>query len=468
MKRTLIKDTSHCVGEKVRICGFINSVRAHGSLLFFDVRDRSGIVQAVITADTDSYKIAQRMRPEWVVELVGEVKKRPEKMKNPDIDTGEIEIEIEEVNVLSEAKTAPFSVSSDGGEINEEIRMKYRYLDLRRERMQTNLKMRHKVMHYLRNYLYEKDFTEIETPILTKSTPEGARDFLVPSRIHPGSFYALPQSPQQYKQLLMVSGMENYFQFARCFRDEDLRGDRQPEFTQLDIEFSFMETEEILLLVEEMMVEMIESLFPQKKIKKKPFPRITYNEAMEKWGCDSPDLRENKNDDKELAFAFVTDFPMFEKNEKGEWTSVHHPFTRTLENAEEIKKDPGKIKALQYDLVLNGNEIAGGSLRSHKLDVLQAVFEVLGHSKQDIDQKFKHLFEAFSYGVPPHGGIAFGFERLLMVLQGEKNIREVMAFPKTGDGRELMMGSPSSNISEDQLKELKIEIKNERERKNTS
>ncbi len=467
MKRTLIKDTSLCAGKEVKIFGFINTIRTHGSLLFFDVRDHSGIVQVVVTSDNNNYETAQKIKPEWIVEIVGEVKERPDKMKNPEIETGGVEIEIKNIVVLSEAETVPFSVSSDGRELSEEMRMKYRYLDLRRKRMQENLRMRHEVIHYLRNYLYKKGFIEIETPVLTKSTPEGARDYLVPSRIYPGSFYALPQSPQQYKQLLMVGGIEKYFQFAKCFRDEDLRGDRQPEFTQLDMELSFIEESEILELVEEMVIEMVTSLFPDKKIKETPFPRITYHEVMEKWGTDSPDLRENKKDDNELAFAFITGFPMFEKNEENKWSSVHHPFTRPLEDDPvEIKKNPEQIKALQYDLVLNGNEIAGGSLRSHRFDVLQAVFEVLGHSKKDIDEKFGHLFSAFSYGVPPHGGIAFGFERLLMVLRGEKNIREVMAFPKTGDGRELMMGSPSSNVSKKQLEELKIEIKDGKKKKN--
>ena len=466
-KRTLIKDTSTCAGKEVKIFGFINAVRTHGSLLFFDVRDSSGMVQVVVTSDNNNYETAQKIKPEWVVEITGEVKERPDKMKNPEIETGGVEVEIKDIIILSEARTIPFSVSGDGKDLNEEIRMKHRYLDLRRKRMQKNLRMRYEVVHYLRNYLYKKGFIEVETPILTKSTPEGARDYLVPSRTYPGSFYALPQSPQQYKQLLMVGGVERYFQFARCFRDEDLRGDRQPEFTQLDMELSFIEEKEILELVEEMVIEMIRSLFSNKKIKETPFPRIDYYEAMEKWGTDSPDLRENKEDNSELAFAFVTGFPMFEKNEEKKWTSVHHPFTRPAENnPAEIKEDPGKIKALQYDLVLNGNEIAGGSLRSHRLEILQAVFEVLGHSKEDINEKFGHLFDAFSYGVPPHGGIAFGFERLLMVLREEKNIREVMAFPKTGDGRDLMMGSPSSNISKEQLEDLKIEIKDGKKKEN--
>ncbi len=466
MDRIIIKNTISLVNERAKICGFIESVRAHGSVLFFDIRDYSGTIQTVITSSNEDYEVAKKIRPEWVVEVVGIVKERPEKMKNINIETGEVEMEIESITVLSKAKTPPFSISSSGYEINEELRMKYRYIDLRRKRMMENMKMRHKALLHCRNFLNERGFTEIETPILTKSTPEGARDFLVPSRLHPGSFYALPQSPQQYKQMLMVAGLEKYFQIARCFRDEDLRADRQAEFTQIDIELSFTSREEILELVEEMVIQLTEVLFPEKKIKEKPFPRISYNEAIDKWGTDSPDLRHDKDNEEEMAFAFIVDFPMFEQSEKGKWSAVHHPFTKpTQEDTKKIKKSPEKIFSLQYDLVLNGHEIAGGSMRSHDPEILMAVFEVLGHKKEDIENKFGHLFEAFSYGVPPHGGIAFGFERLLMVMRNEENIREVIAFPKTGDGRELTMGTPSSNIEKEQLKELSIKVeKNEKKR----
>ncbi len=459
MERVLVRSAISFIGDDVKISGFVNNLRTHGSVVFFDIRDFSGVIQTVITSDNENYNLAKEVRPEWVVEIIGRVKERPEKMKNKDLETGDVEIEIKDLNILSRAKTIPFSISTDGNEINEELRMKYRYIDLRRERLKKNMIARHKVSLHCRNFLNERGFVEIETPILTKSTPEGARDYLVPARLHPGSFYALPQSPQQYKQLLMVSGIEKYFQFARCFRDEDLRADRQAEFTQLDMELSFTSKEDIMNLIEDMVIQLVEVLFPEKNIKEKPFPRISYSKAMEEWGSDRPDLRNNKEDNNELAFAFVIDFPMFEKNKEGKWNAVHHPFTRPdEEDAEKIKNNPEKVLGLQYDLVLNGNEIAGGSIRSHKTDILMAVFEVLGHKKEDIEDKFGHLFEAFSYGVPPHGGIAFGFERFLMVLRNEKNIREVIAFPKTGDGRELTMETPSSNIEDKQLEELSIKI----------
>jgi aspartyl-tRNA synthetase len=335
--------------------------------------------------------------------------------------------------------------------------MKYRYIDIRRERVKRNLSTRNDVMFHFRKFLNERGFLEIETPVLTKSTPEGARDFLVPSRLQPGSFYALPQSPQQYKQLLMVGGIERYFQFARCFRDEDFRADRQAEFTQLDIEMSFIDKEYVMNLIEEVTIEIVRNFFPDKKIQEVPFPRISYDDAMDKWGIDRPDIRKNKEDKDELAFAFVVDFPMFEKNKEGKWNAVHHPFTKPEEeDIEKIKNNPEKIKGLQYDLVLNGSEIAGGSIRSNKKEVLEAVFSVLGHKKEEIEKMFGHLLEAFSFGAPPHGGVAFGFERFLSILLDEKNIREVMAFPKTGDARDLVIGAPSSDIEDKQLNDLHI------------
>jgi aspartyl-tRNA synthetase len=460
MKRTFIKETPFCVGKKIKISGFVNSVRLHGKIIFFDIRDFSGILQTVIISSNSFYEEAKKIRTEWVLEIVGEVKERPEKMKNNDIETGSVEMEIEEIKVLSEAETPPFAIETNGYEISEEVRMKHRYLDIRRERVKKNLSVRHNIMLYCRNFLDERGFLEVETPILTKSTPEGARDFLVPSRLQAGSFYALPQSPQQYKQLLMVGGVERYFQFARCFRDEDFRADRQAEFTQLDIELSFIDKEYIMNLVEEMTIEIVNKFFPEKKIQQVPFPRIPYDEAMEKWGVDRPDIRKNKEDEDELAFAFVVDFPMFEKNKEGKWNAVHHPFTKPDEDdLEKIKSNPEKIRGLQYDLVLNGSEIAGGSIRSNQREVLEAVFSVLGHKKNEVEKMFGHLLEAFSFGAPPHGGIAFGFERFLSILLNEKNIREVIAFPKTGDARDLVMGAPSSDITEKQLNDLHIKKK---------
>jgi len=459
MKRTLIKETIKNINKSIKVCGWVNTRRDHGKIVFIDLRDRSGVLQIVFTPQNDSlYKLAQELRSEWVIEVEGIIKERPANMKNPKIGTGNVEMKAENLKVFSKAKTLPFSIEGEGYDIDEEKRLKYRYIDLRRGRLQKNLRTRHKVIQFMRNYFQKEDFVEIETPILTKSTPEGARDFVVPSRMYPGKFYALPQSPQQYKQLLMVAGFEKYFQFPKCLRDEDPRADRQAEFTQLDLEMSFVEKEEVLSLTEDLFIKICKNLFPEKKIKEIPFPRITYKEAMEKYKSDRPDLR-NKKDDNELAFCFVTDFPMFEwhKGTKS-WGATHHPFTNPqTENVEEIKKHPEDILADQYDLVLNGCEIGGGSIRTTNLDVLIAIFKVLGHAPENTKDKFRNYFEAFSYGVPPHGGIAIGFDRFLSIVFGEPNIREVMAFPKTGDNRGLMMGLPSE-ISSDQLKELHIKL----------
>lgn len=337
--------------------------------------------------------------------------------------------------------------------------------------MKRNLVVRQKVISYMRNFLQERKFVEVETPMLTKSTPEGARDFLVPSRLQPGNFYALPQSPQQYKQMLQIAGFERYFQIARCLRDEDPRADRQAEHTQLDIEMSFTEEKEIMDLIEELYTGLVKSIFPGKKITQSPFPRITYKEAMDKYGTDKPDLRKDlerkpsasngagKKDSNELAFCFITDFPMFEWHEEDKkWGAMHHPFTKPQsEDASEIKKKPETVLAHQYDFVLNGYEIGGGSLRTTDLKILLAVFEVLGHKKEDVKKRFSHYFEAFSYGAPPHGGIAPGIDRFLAVVLNEESIREVIAFPKTGDNRDLMMDSPSE-VSEKQLAELHLKI----------
>lgn len=460
MPRFLVKDAAKHIGEKVKVSGWVNTRRAHGKILFIDLRDRSGFLQVVfIPSNKEVYELAEQLRPEWVVEITGQIVKRPEKMVNPKIETGQVELTVESLNVLSKAETLPFSIDDSGYDINEEIRMKYRYLDLRRERLKNNLIMRHKVIQFMRDFLAKEDFIEIETPLLTKSTPEGARDYIVPSRQEPGKFYALPQSPQQYKQLLMVAGIEKYFQIAKCLRDEDPRGDRQPEFTQLDIEMSFVEQEDILELTERLYTEIVKKITPEKKILQIPFPRITYKEAMEKYNSDKPDLRKNKKDPNELAFAFIVDFPMFEwKEEENRWDAVHHPFTRPqTDNIKELKKNPDKILAYQYDFVLNGSEIGGGSLRTYRPEMLEAIFEVMGNKKGDIREKFGHMLEAFEYGVPPHGGIAPGIDRFIMILANEPSIREVIAFPKTGDGRDFMMSAPSE-IDKKQLKELHIKV----------
>lgn len=474
--RTLVKDILNKEGELIELIGWVDARRDHGKLIFIDIRDRSAIAQAVFLPKPEElHEKANKLRTEWVIRIVGKVNKRPENMINKDIETGAFEIQAEQLEIINEAETLPISIDTDGHEIGEDVRMKYRYLDLRRKRLQKNIRMRHKIEKYIRDFLTGKDFIEIETPIISKSTPEGARDYLVPSRLEAGNFYALPQSPQQYKQLLMVAGFERYFQLPRCFRDEDTRGDRQPEFTQLDLEMSFTNQEEVLSLTEELYLGIIKSLYPEKKLRLDAngrIPRMTYQEAMEKYNSDKPDVRENKDDPDELAFLFVVDFPMFEwkandpstssGQEKGRWDAVHHPFTRPrVNNAEEFwsefKKDPSKILADQYDFVLNGYEIGGGSIRTHDPKILQAIFEAMGNKTEEVREKFGHMLEAFKYGVPPHGGIAPGIDRLVMILQNEPNIREVIAFPKTGDGRDLMMNAPSE-VSEEQLKELHIKI----------
>jgi aspartyl-tRNA synthetase len=469
--RVLSRDIGDYEGKEIELIGWVDVRRDHGKLIFIDLRDRSGVAQVVfLPGDKELQKKADMIRPEWVVRVRGKVGRRPKGMENPKIPSGMYEIAASELEVLNSANTLPIDVSGDGMEIGEDVRMKYRYLDLRRPRLQKNLKMRANVFRFIREFLAERDFVEVETPILGKSTPEGARDYLVPARLHPGKFYALPQSPQQYKQLLMVAGFERYFQIARCFRDEDTRGDRQPEFTQLDIEMSFVNQDDILTLIEELFIALIEKFYPEKNISKKPFPRLNYEEVMKQYNSDKPDLRKDKNDPNELAFAFIVNFPMFEwKETEKRWDAVHHPFTMPKvedekDFREKFKKDPSKIMAYQYDLVLNGYEIGGGSIRIHNPALLQAVFEVMGNKPEDVKEKFGHMLEAFQYGVPPHGGIASGLDRVMAILQNEPNIREVIAFPKTGDGRDLMMGAPSE-VEKEQLKELNIKIGNDGNRK---
>ncbi|KKP42829.1 MAG: Aspartyl-tRNA synthetase [Parcubacteria group bacterium GW2011_GWA1_33_6] len=461
MYRFPINEAVKHIGEKIKVSGWVNIKRSHGKIIFIDLRDRSGILQCVfIPSNKESYDKAQNLRTEWVVELVGQIIKRPDKMINPNIETGQVELSVEELTILSEAQTLPFAIETDGKEINEEVRMKYRYVDLKRERLKNNLIMRHKVSKFVRDFLSAEEFIEIETPTLTKSTPEGSRDFVVPSRLHPGKFYALPQSPQQYKQLLMCSGIEKYFQIARCLRDEDPRGDRQTEHTQIDIEMSFIEKEDFMELYERMLIKLVEILFSHKKIQKIPFPRITYKEAMEKYNSDKPDIRKDKNDPNLLAFCWIVDFPFFEKDEEGKWTFTHNPFSAPkTEFAEDLleKNNIEKILTTQYDIVLNGWEIGGGSMRNHTPEALEAVFLVMGYTKEEIKEKFGHMIEAFSFGVPPHGGIGSGLDRIVALLLGEPNIREVIAFPKTGDGRDLMMRAPDE-ISPKQLKELHIKV----------
>jgi len=463
MERTNIAETINKVGENVKVSGWVHNRRDHGKIIFIDLRDRSGLLQVVFS----DAEIAKDLRSEWVISIEGTINARPEKMINKNIPTGTVEMQAEKLEIINPAETTPFAIDSDGYEINEEIRLKYRYLDMRRERIKNNLILRHNVIQFIRNFLSDKQFLEVETPILTKSTPEGARDYVVPSRLWQGTFYALPQSPQQYKQLLMVGGIEKYFQIARCFRDENARGDRQPEFTQLDVEMSFPTQDEILELMEKMAIEMVAKICPEKHITQIPFPRLTYKEAMEKYNSDKPDLRKNKDDKNELAFAFVVDFPAFEwKETEKRWDATHHPFTKAqnLDNLPEkefikyLNKNQATVLAHQYDFVCNGYEIGGGSIREHNPRILQTVFELMGNKTADVLEKFGHMLEAFGYGVPPHGGIAMGIDRLIMILNNEPSIREVIAFPKAGDGRDLMMNSPSK-IDKEQLKELGIKFK---------
>ncbi|MBI4153653.1 aspartate--tRNA ligase [Candidatus Woesebacteria bacterium] len=459
-KRTLAKDTKEKVGEKVLLQGFVDSIRDHGKITFIDLRDRTGIVQCV---GQDFPKVT----PESVVEIIGQVTKRPEKLINPKILTGKVEVKIEEFKILSEAHELPIPIASNGLEIDETHRLKYRYLDLRRDRLTKNLRVRHSVTQFIRNWLTQNDFVEIETPILTKTTPEGARDFIVPSRLQPGKFYALPQSPQQYKQLLMVAGFERYFQIARCFRDEDPRADRAyGEFTQLDMEMSFIEQDDVLILTEKLFTDLVKEVFSEKKITESPWPRIPHKEVIEKYGSDKPDLRKDKNDKNELAFAWIVDFPLFTEQTKevffhgsgsAKWAPSHHMFTAPHpKDISLLDTDPAKVRGLQHDLVLNGVEIGGGSIRIHRPEVQERVFDLIGFSEKQ-KKEFTHMLTAFKYGVPPHGGIAPGIERFLMVVLGEPSLREVMAFPMTAGGATAVMDAPSE-AGDEQLKELGLKV----------
>jgi len=571
------------VGQEVTLAGWVNRRRDHGSLVFVDLRDRSGIVQVVANPDeaSEAHAVAQRVRNEYVLQVDGVVRARPEGLINPDIPTGKIEVVARAVRILNPAKTPPFYIYDDHS-VDEALRLKYRYLDLRRERMQRNLILRHRVVKYIRDFLDARGFVEVETPILFKTTPEGARDYLVPSRVHPGKFYALPQSPQQLKQLLMVAGFERYFQIARCFRDEDQRGDRQPEFTQLDLEMSFVEQEDVMALAEELMIGIVEDC-SERRLLAKPFPRLSYQEAMSRFGTDRPDMRFGMElvdvsdlvarsgfrifsqtvaeggqvkgicvpgcgtysrrqideltqlvqgegakglawlaldqrgevrssfarflaeeeivailerleaapealllfvadrsqvvnaalaqlrlelgerlgmrDRDVLAFCWVIDFPLFEWDEDGQrWDPSHHLFTAPMpEDLALLDSDPGAVCGQQHDLVCNGEEVAGGSIRIHQREVQEKVFELIGLDVAVAQERFGHMLEAFEYGTPPHGGIAPGIDRLLMLLAGEPNIREVIAFPKTQQAADLMAGAPSP-AEPGQLKDLHIQI----------
>ncbi|PKO23789.1 MAG: aspartate--tRNA ligase [Chloroflexi bacterium HGW-Chloroflexi-1] len=572
------------VGETVTLAGWVHRRRDHGALIFLDLRDRSGLVQVTCNAQGTpaAHAVLNTVRGEYVIQVQGGVRDRPAGLTNPNLPTGEIEVVAESAQILNEAHTPPFYINEDV-EIDEALRLKYRYLDLRRPVMQQNIILRHQVVSFIRKFLDGRDFLEIETPMLIKTTPEGARDYVVPSRVHPGSFYALPQSPQQLKQLLMVAGYERYFQIARCFRDEDLRADRQPEFTQLDLEMSFVDREDVMALIESLYIALIEAL-GSKPILAKPFLVLTYAEAMARYGSDKPDLRfgmelvdlgdlsggsefkvfsealaaggqvkaivapgcadfsrrqlddlgeqvkrfgakglvwiARKGDgsvksaaarflsESELAAIFertgaglgdlvlivaaanrsviarslgelrlalgqqlglvrrdvhalcwVVEFPLLEWSEQGgRWTAMHHPFTSAMdEDWPLLESDPGRVRAKAYDLVMDGWEVGGGSIRIHRRDRQQAMFRALGIGPEEAEEKFGHLLEAFEFGAPPHGGIATGIDRTVAILAGTTSIREVIAFPKTASATDLMFRSPSE-ISEAQLRELHLSI----------
>ncbi|MGB2963290.1 MAG: aspartate--tRNA ligase [Anaerolineales bacterium] len=572
------------IGNEVSLAGWVDRLRDLGGVTFIDLRDRFGVIQIVSNPETspDVHQSLVPVRMEWVIQAVGIVRKRPEGMENPDLSTGEIEVELSRVEILNPAKTPPFLINQEE-EVDEQTRLKYRYLDLRRPRMRDNLVLRHRMISFIRNYLDQKSFLEIETPILFKTTPEGARDYIVPSRVHPGQFYALPQSPQQLKQMLMVAGVERYFQIARCFRDEDQRGDRQPEFTQLDIEMSFVEREDVMDLIEGLYTSLVKEVTPQKKVLSTPWPKFTYQQTLERFGKDNPDirfewelkdiseiapesgfrvfsdtvnnggtvrginaeglgdysrkqidelteytkqfgagglaylaltsegeerssfakfltedaksqiltimeakkgdlllfiadtpevvfeslgrLREEFRDrlnlvDKDtLGFCWVIDFPLvnWNKDEK-RWDPSHHLFTSPMmEDLESLDEDPLKVRGQQYDLVLNGYEIAGGSIRIHNADLQEKIFKLIGLDMDVARERFGHMLQAFSYGTPPHGGIASGMDRLCMLLADEPNIREVIAFPKNQSARDLMGNAPSPAEPE-QLEELHIKL----------
>ncbi|NOQ40214.1 MAG: aspartate--tRNA ligase [Anaerolineales bacterium] len=572
------------IGKEVSLAGWVDRLRDLGGVTFLDLRDRFGIVQLVSNPET-SPQVHQELIPvrmEWVIQAVGVVRKRPEGMENLDLPTGEIEVELTRVVILNPAKTPPFMINQDE-DVDEQTRLKYRYLDLRRPRMRDNMILRHRVILFIRNYLDEKSFLEIETPILFKTTPEGARDYIVPSRVHPGEFYALPQSPQQLKQMLMVAGIERYFQIARCFRDEDQRGDRQPEFTQLDIEMSFVEREDVMDLIEGLYTSLVKEVTPDKKLLETPWPRFTYKEVLDRFGKDNPDIRfglelkdiseiapesgfrvfsdtvkkggtvrginakglggysrkqidelteyvkvygagglaylaltpegEEKSsfakflseevkkqiltmmdaqpgdlllfvadsqevvfeslgrlreklrdlleltDNETLGFCWVTDFPLvnYIKDEE-RWDPSHHLFTSPMmEDIERLDEDPSQVRGQQYDLVLNGHEIAGGSIRIHNADLQEKMFALIGLDMEVARERFGHMLQAFSYGTPPHGGIASGIDRLCMLLADEPNIREVIAFPKNQSARDLMGNAPSP-VEPEQLEELHIKL----------
>ncbi len=443
--------------QEVILCGWVHRRRDHGKLIFIDIRDRYGLTQVVFVPSVSpvAHQEAQKLGPEFVVKIKGTVNVRPDKNVNPDMPTGGIELLAKELEILNTAKVPVFEIEGTL-EASEDVRLTYRYLDIRRSKVRESLLLRHKLCASIRSFLNTQEFVEIETPVLTKSTPEGARDFLVPSRLTPGTFYALPQSPQLFKQILMVSGMDRYYQIVKCFRDEDLRADRQPEFTQLDMEMSFVDQDFIFDLTERMYKRIFkEVLNIDLPI---PFPHMTHAEAMAKYKGDKPDIRKDKGNNKEFAFLWVVDFPLLKYNlEEKRWESEHHPFTGInpddLPLLESGQYD--KIRGRCYDLVLNGNEIGSGSVRIHRRELQQKIFDIIGIAPEEALRRFGFLLRAFEYGAPPHAGVAYGIDRIVTIITGHESIRDCIAFPKTQKGTCLMTEAPSE-VDEKQLKELGI------------
>jgi aspartyl-tRNA synthetase len=434
------------------LCGWVDARRDHGKIIFIDIRDRYGLMQLVFikSVSKEAYAEAEKLKNEDVIQVTGKVSLRPKGMINPKIPTGEVELTASGLKLLNRSEDVPFLVE-DKVDASEEVRFSHRFLDLRRRPLTGNLILRHKAVCSMRSFLNENDFLEIETPFLTKSTPEGARDFLVPSRLNPGCFYALPQSPQLFKQILMVSGMDRYYQIVRCFRDEDLRKDRQPEFTQMDLEMSFVEEEDVFKIIEGLIYRLFKEVSGVEL--KVPFPRMTHSQAMADYGSDKPDLK----GDEAFRFLWVVDFPLFKYNdEEKRWDSEHHPFTApSIEDISSLEKDPSRPKSRSYDLVLNGQEIGSGSIRIHNLDLQKKIFSLLNISEQEAEKKFGFLLKSLKFGAPPHGGFALGLDRLIATITGSASIREVIAFPKTQKGFCPLTEAPSK-VSNWQLKELSI------------
>lgn len=443
------------IGTTVTLCGWIHRRRDHGGLSFIDFRDRSGIAQVVFNAKNNEslHSEAKHFGPEYVVAVTGEVSRRPKGSEKPDAPSGLVELKPTAVEVLNEALPPPFEID-DNLEVSEDVRMQWRYIDLRRPVSQKKLIMRHKITHHMRHVLNELDFLEIETPILTKSTPEGARDYLVPARLYPGKFFALPQSPQLFKQLLMVSGMERYFQIARCFRDEDLRADRQPEFTQLDLEASFVDEDDIFKIIEQVLTHIFKEAL--EVTLETPFQHITHAQSMEKYQTDKPDIHTK---DKPWGFCWITDFPLFQTNKDTKRLEAeHHPFTSPhQDDMKLLSTDPGSVRARAYDLVLNGTELGSGSIRIHKAALQREIFSILGLDESVVKERFGFLLDAFAYGAPPHGGFALGLDRLVALVTGSASIREVIAFPKTQRAMDPVTDAPS-DVSANQLKDLGLTV----------